>query len=403
MFSLAGTLDAMRPHLPGALVSKDAFEHARAAVDHLEAEITNGIYFECRLRNGSSRVDLVIAVHEGGAALLADANGSGSRGRRHVRPQAGQSADRPDANGSGSRGRRHGQPGARRLSAFCRRWTTPTSPLRTLVDHLWLEYDVEQGGSADEAARSGPGVFCSLRGSHGAAHPVRALRRSVIEALEALTGHQASRTVRKCLHTCFARLPAETAVPHVGLMFGRDAPTVRICIARLPAAGVSDFLAATAGIGGQDVADTTRLASLPDGPGGPLYVPMLHLDIDERRGFVPRVGMERQFAHACQLTGGTGAGERQLLDTLTALGLCSREKRDALLKWPGRALAMIPHEVWWSVVERRVNHVKFVYEPHSGVETKGYLFARHRPYRGQRRPQSPTGTHPKQPSNSNCW
>ncbi|MYD87195.1 MAG: hypothetical protein F4018_02765 [Acidobacteria bacterium] len=379
MFSLAGTLDAMRPHLPGALVSADAFEHARTAVDHLEAEITNGIYFECRLRNGSSRVDLVIAVHADGAALLADANGSGPRGCRHA------------------------QPGGRRLSAFCRRWTTPTSPLRTLVDHLWLEYDVEQGGFADEAARSGPGVFCSLRGSHGLAHPAPALRHSVIEALEALTGHQTTRTVQECLHTCFARLPAEAAVPHVGLMFGRDAPTVRICIAKLPAAGVSDLLAATARVGGGDLAEITRLASLPDGRGGPLYVPMLHLDIDERRGFVPRVGMERQFAHACQLTGRTGAGERHLLDTLTALGLCSREKRDALLKWPGRALALLPHEVWWSVVERRVNHVKFVYEPHSGVETKGYLFARHRPHRGNSRPKSPTGTHRKQPSNSNCW
>ena len=263
MFSLAGTLDAMRPHLPGALVSADAFEHARTAVDHLEAEITNGIYFECRLRNGSSRVDLVIAVHADGAALLADANGSGPRGCRHA------------------------QPGGRRLSAFCRRWTTPTSPLRTLVDHVWLEYDVEQGGFADEAARSGPGVFCSLRGSHGMAHPAPALRRSVTEALEALTGHQASRTVQECLHTCFTRLPAETGVPHVGLMFGRDAPTVRICIAKLPAAGAADLLAATAGVGGGDLAEITRLASLPDGPGEPLYVPMLHLDIDEQRGFVP--------------------------------------------------------------------------------------------------------------------
>ena len=379
MFSLAGTLDAMRPHLPGALVSANAFEHARAAVGHLEAEITNGIYFECRLRRGSSRVDLVIAVHADGAALLAAASGSGARGCRHA------------------------QPGRRRLSAFCRRWTAPTSPLRTQVDHLWLEYDVEQGTSADEAARSGPGVFCSLRRSHGMARSGPALRRRVIEALEALTGYQASRTVQECLHACFARLPAETGVPHVGLMFGREAPTVRICIAKLPASGAADLLAATAGVGGGDVADVTRLASLPDGPGGPLYVPMLHLDIDERRGFIPRVGMERQFAHTCQLAGRTGAGERHLLDTLTALGLCSREKRDALLKWPGRTLAMMPHEVWWSVVERRVNHVKFVYEPHSGVETKGYLFARHRPYRGQRRPKGPTGTHRKQPSNSNCW
>lgn len=376
MFSLAGTLDVMRPHLPGALASADAFERARAAVDHLDAEITNGIYFECRLRRGSPRVDLVIAVHAYGAALLGAASGSGPPGCRRA------------------------QPAGRRLSAFCRRWTAPTSPLRTLVDHLWLEYDVEQEPSLEEA-RSGPGVFCSLRGSHRMAHPAPALCRRALDALEALTGHEASRAVRECLHACFARLPPETGVPHVGLMFGRETPTVRICIAKLLAEGAAGFIAATAGVGGEDIADITRLASLPDGPGGPLYVPMLHLDIDERRGFIPRVGMERQFTHTCQLAGRTGAGERQLLDTLTARGLCSREKRDALLKWPGRTVALMPHEVWWSVVERRVNHVKFVYEPDSGVETKGYLFARHRPYRARRQPRNPTGTHRKQPSNSN--
>ena len=360
MLSLAGTLDAMRPHLPVALVSADAFERARAAVDHIDAEITNGIYFECRLQKGSPRVDLVIVVHAAGGELLA---ATGERG----------------ASGS-----LHEQPAWRRLPAFCRQWTAPASPLRNVIDHIWLEYDVEQGQSRHEAVRSAPGVFCSLRSSHRMAHSAPALCRGALQALEAMTGRQASHTVQECLSACFARLPLETGVPHVGLMIGRRVPTVRVCIAKLPVAGAAHLLAATAGVGGRDVADITRMASLPDGPGGPLYVPMLHLDIDERRGFVPRVGMERQFAQNCQLTGRTGAGEQRLLDTLTARGLCTRAKRDALLKWPGRSLAIMPHEVWWSVVERRVNHVKFVYEPGSGVETKGYLFAKHRPCRGKR-------------------
>ena len=365
MFSLAGTLDAMRPHLPGALVSADAFERAKAAVQHIEAAITSGIYFECRLQRGSPRVDLVLAVHAEGGGLLAATSGNEAPGCRRT------------------------QPAWRPLSAFCRRWTAPTSSLRKLVDHLWLEYDVEQGPSRDEAARSGPGVFCSLRGAHRMAHTGPALYGRALEALEALTGRQASPTVRECLYACFAELPPETGVPHVGLMFGREVPTVRVCIAKLPAAGVAGLLAATAGVGGRDIADITRLASLPDGPGGPLYVPMVHLDIDERTGFVPRVGMERQFTQTCQLIGRTGAGERALLHALTARGLCTREKRDALLQWPGRSVAMMPHEIWWNVVERRVNHVKFVYEPASGVETKGYLFAKHRPYRAQPLPGNP--------------
>ncbi len=365
MLSLAGTLDTMRPHLPVALVSADAFKRARASVAHLDAEVTNGIHFECRLRNGSPRVDLVIVVHADGGELLAAAGGSGAPGSPHE------------------------QPARLQLPAFCRRWTAPTSPLRNVIDHIWLEYDVEQSQSRHEATQSGPGVFFGLRNPRGMAHSAATLCRTALEALETLTGRQTPHTVQECLSACFARLPLETRVPHVGLMLGRKKPTVRVCIAKLPVAGAAHFLAATAGVGGRDVADITRMASLPDGPGGPLYVPMLHLDIDERRGFVPRVGMERQFAQTCQLTGRIGAGEQYLLDTLTARGLCAPDKRDALLKWPGRSVAMMPHEVWWSVVERRINHVKFVYEPSSGIETKGYLFAKHRPYRRQRQPQDP--------------
>ncbi len=361
MLSLAGTLDVLRPHLPLPLVSGDAFARARAVVGNLEAEVTNGIYFECRLQDGSPRVDLVVAVHAGGGALLAAAGRRGSPRSRHA-----QSAWRP-------------------LLAFCRRWTEPASALRNLVDHLWLEYDVEQDRIRDAADSSAPAVFCSLRESHRTAHPAPMLCRRALQALAALTGHPASHTVRECLSACFARLPPESGVPHVGLMVGREVPAVRICIAKLPAAGAARFVASTAGVGGADVADIIRLASLADGPGGRRYIPMLHLDIDERRGFLPRLGMERQFKQAGQLTGRIGAREQDLLRTLIARGLCTGDKRDALLTWPGRSVAMLPHELWWSVVERRVNHVKFVYEPDAGVETKGYLFARLRACHEHRR------------------
>ena len=358
---LTGTLDVIRPHLPVALVSAGAFERVRRAVDHMEAEVTNGIYFECRLQDGSPRVDLVIVVHADGGRLLTAAGGG-----RSPRSMVEQPAWRP-------------------LLTFCRQWTTPGSALGALVDHIWLEYDVDRRQPHDEATRPAPGVFCSLRRSHTTARSAPELQQDALEVLEALAGRRASHTIRECLSACIAQLPAEARIPYVGIMFGRTVPAVRVCIAKLPAAGASCFLAATTGVGGSDVADVVRLASLPDGRGGPLYVPMLHVDIDERRGFVPRVGVERQFAQTCQLDGRTGAGERDLLDILTARGLCTREKRAALLTWPGRSVAMMPHEIWWSVMERRVNHVKFVYEPDSGVETKGYLFARYRPRRRERR------------------
>jgi hypothetical protein len=174
-----------------------------------------------------------------------------------------------------------------------------------------------------------------------------------------------------------ARLSADAAVPYLGFMMGRHLPTIRVCIARLPLVDAESYLAKTAAIGGPSVARIASQAALRVGAGGPWYVPMLHLDIDERRGFLGRIGMERPFPQLCQLAGKTGAAERNLLDGLTMRALCARSKRDALLTWPGRSVAMMRHEFGWSTVERRINHVKFVHEPGRGTETKGYLFARY--------------------------
>ena len=351
MSSLADTLDVMRPLLPPALVSAAAFEETRRAVDHLPPEITDGIYFECRLDERSTRVDLVIIVRSEAAALLA---GCAERALRGI-----PSEDR----------------GWRSVSAFCRRWTASGSRLRELIDHIWLEYDVEAADA--QAGRRAPGVFCRLRRPKRAAHTARELCGRTLAVVEALTGHPASRVVRECLSASMTRLSPDAAVPYLGFMIARRLPTIRVCIAKLPLADTEAYLAATAAVGGRPVAQVASQAALRDGAGGPWYVPMLHLDIDERRGFLHRIGMERPFPQPCQLAGETGAAERDLLDALTARDLCARRKRDALLTWPGRSVAMLRHELGWSTVERRINHLKFVHEPGFGTETKGYLFSRY--------------------------
>lgn len=360
MPSLTDTLDVLRPLLPPPLVSADAFARARAAVEHLRPEITDGIHFECRLHGRSARVDLILIVRPERGALL-----------------AGPAARTPP-------GVPHGDRGWRRLAAFCRRWTASGSPLRALIDHIWLEYDVAAGG---ETGRPAPGVFCRLRGPRRAADPARDLRRT-LTVVEALTGRPASRVVRECLSAGLGRLPADASVPYVGFMIGRRSPTIRLCIAKLPLAVAETYCAATAAVGGPEVARIAGRAALPDDAGGRWYVPMLHLDVDERRGFLRRVGMERSFRQPCQLAGETGAAERRLLEALTEQELCTREKRDALLTWPGRSVAMLGHELGWSTFERRINHLKFVHEPGVGTETKGYLFARYR--RRNRGPEQST-------------
>jgi hypothetical protein len=69
-------------------------------------------------------------------------------------------------------------------------------------------------------------------------------------------------------------------------------------------------------------------------------------------------------------------GERPLLEALAAAG-CDRARLEALDRWPGRALCTLPHELWPSLVLRRVNHLKLVYEGQTVSAVKAYLSVCH--------------------------
>ena len=364
MQSLASTLSVARTHLPRALVSADAFARACAAIEHLPAAVTKGVYFECRLHDRSPQVDLVVAVHERGAAILAEH-------RPHVAsPRARET-------------RWWG-----RLLAFCRTWTDPSSTLGSLFDHIWLEYDVDRHstGGRNTPSASVPGVFVSFREPRPGRDSTTTLYAGAVKVIEALAGRTISTPVAAGLRTCFDRLPPAAGVHHIGLLTQREAPTMRVCIAKLPPADVGPYITATAAANPADIDAVTRLAACRVGPERELCVPMLHLDIDARDGFLPRLGMERPFARRGQPSGFIGPAERALLDRLTARGLCASAKRDAILTWPGQSISVMPHELWWSRIDRRVNHVKLVAEPGAEIEVKGYLFMS---YRCHGRPERP--------------
>ena len=358
MSSLSDTLDVLRPLLPPDLVSADAFGRARAAVQHLRSEITDCIYFECRLHDRSPGVDLVIKVYKEQAALAAPLEG-----------------------GAGVAG--YENPAWRRRAALCRQWSTPGSLLHEFVQHIWLEFDVD--GTDAEPHGTAPGVFCRLRRRDPEADSVNQYHRRVIAVAEALTGRPASTAVRDCLFRSVARLPAEAEFPYIGFMAGRREPILRVCLAGLPPAGTVEYIGATAGVTGHAVTEVVNQATVPNLSHGPPYVPMLHLDLDERRGFLPRIGTERTFRSVNRYSGPSECAEHVLLHMLTERNLCTPKKRAALLTWPGRSAALLPDDLGWSMVVRGIGHVKFIQDPDAGMEAKGYLFAKLRRHRDRRR------------------
>jgi hypothetical protein len=85
----------------------------------------------------------------------------------------------------------------------------------------------------------------------------------------------------------------------------------------------------------------------------------------------PRLGIEYPFAREGQPRG--RLVETGFLDALVGRGWCPPARRDALLRWPGRTVELLAHEVWHSRVTRHLNHVKVTYATGEPPEVKAYL------------------------------
>ena len=311
------------------------------------------IYFECRLRDAAPQVDLVLAIYPRGAAILA----------RH---ELAGAACAPDWWAS--------------LQAFCRRWIASAS-LRATLDHVWLEYDVAvDPGFTDAGTRRAtsrvpePGMFISLvklstlyRGRPSAWFD------HVLRAVEAATTAAVTGLVRDALHTCIEPLPRSAAVAYIGLMMHRPTPTIRVCLANVPTGAVMSYVTGLTSTCPRHLDAAVRLSAFRYRSGGTPCVPMLHLDVSPIQGVLPRVGLERLFSRRPQRDGRIAGSDRRLLALLNRLGACTNDKRDAVLNWPGRSVAVMPHELWWSLIDRRVNHLKFVLDGDATFDVKAYL------------------------------
>ena len=145
-----------------------------------------------------------------------------------------------------------------------------------------------------------------------------------------------------------------------------------------PVAGLSDanlhaYLRALRWPGSQRELTNAISAFLP--PARAPQPRMAILNIDVREEIAAGVGIEYLLSHAAQLRG--SILERELLERLVRLGLCSPAKRDALQGWPATSLRVMPHELWRSRVCRRVNHLKLSFTEHAPLEVKAYLAASH--------------------------
>jgi hypothetical protein len=312
--TLRETLERAAPQHRLLPVENAAGERLRSAARMLPAALSNRLYLESSL-NGAGRVDLIVQVHRERSMWL-----------RPLRDLA-----------------RPWEP----VGAFARRWHDGEVPS---VASLWLELDLPPG-----QAMAAPRVFFDCPGS--ASSPLAPGR--------SLLGVDPPVELLAALKRCWAHLPSGARLPSFGLSRIDSWSSVRLCIAGLRDRDLAEVLDGM-GWPGDAEALARRHASWAarlEARGSTLS--LLHLDLAPSMG--ARLGIEYSFAAREKL-----AGDR-FLDALVEEGLCSPAWRLGLLRWPGHGIDRLPHELWPSLVVRRLNHIKLVYDDRGVVEAKAYL------------------------------
>ena len=348
--SLARTIRALRPHLPTELASPEALGRVCDAVEHAPAAVTGNVCFECRLSDSAPQVDLAFAVMD--AESLAQVVG-------------GRCADLPCPGSESSRD------AWRRLKTLAQLWSTDQSVVDRALDGIALEYDGVRSPRR-EAAPAPPGVFLSFRSRWLRECPTWESRDLALKVLSSLLEARALPLVDDCVSACFDRLPGSASIPYIGFMTRGDAMTVRVCIMNMNFDAIEPYVRAATGSEWIRLGGVSTLNGFVTSKRG---ISVLHLDIDPKVGFLRRAGLEQRFSRLCQLRGNIDAEGQSLLKGLRDQGLCSAEKQAALLAWPGRGTALLPHSLPWSLISRRLNHVKLAIGPDGSIEAKAYLWA----------------------------
>jgi hypothetical protein len=248
------------------------------------------------------------------------------------------------------------------LEAFARGWSGGDWQG---VAGLWLELDLPPGAPPLPEPR----LFLDFTAAE-LGRP-RELER-VLAPLRALIGSDPPAVLVDGLARCLSQLPAGAVVPCLGVPSVMRWESIRLCIAGLSYEELRRLLDALSWPGDAEAlvrSDAELTRSL-----GRQRIGLVHLDV--AGGIGEAVGVEHALTPREQLTRGSIA-EARLLRALVERGACRPELMRDLERWPGHEVCTLSHELWPSLVIRKINHLKIVRDARGIRESKAYLSLSH--------------------------
>jgi hypothetical protein len=359
--SLAGTIEALAPHVPASLISAERLADIRAIAAWLPSGLSPFFGFECRLGAGEPRADFLVRVSPDGQRLLAGANAHTTLAeplRAH--------------------------PLWQRLRALCAASANGSWPLA----NVWLEFDVAETGGVPA-----PSVFLGPQPWITAASDASWITD---DALPRLLGRAIDRDRARRLTACITSLPAGASIFQMGAMLPRGGDALRLCVLFDDAAQVARYLDRVGWRGRCDRL-AAALSSLPP------CIDAIAIGLDVNGSIGAKVGVE---CYAAGRNDTIRPDWTPFLDHLAGGGLCTAAKRDGLLAWPGcqtepgaadlrreehDRLSALAGPGLVSVLVRWLHHVKLAYDADRMIDAKAYLAVRHRWIRSGPRPEADAG------------
>lgn len=344
--TLTESIDLLLPHLMPAFVSPDAVSGLKSLTDNLAPILRGG--FECRLSSDTSQVDFQQCIVPDESEL-----------------RSLQQAIAMTSSGSIPTDTRWSQ-----LQNFLAQWQSSLHA----IPEIWLEYDRDNSSSFLPL----PAIFFGFPQEKIPTIDTYAI---ATKSLNLLLGDRGLDKWQDNLEQCFRACPHEVFVSHIGVMLSRNSPALRVNVKHLQPDSMTNYLQ---DIGWQQ--ETQELETLMQQLLE--FVDFFTLCLDVGQLIYPQIGLE------CILHGQPPHESRwaMLLDFLVKRGLCSPEKQEALLSWPGQTNPLNAKAFWpsdliaasllqpkerFTVFDRRLSHIKISWRPKGIREAKAYLWFEH--------------------------
>lgn len=339
--STADYLKVVMPHISPSLASAEALSKIQLWTQSLPP--ISSAFVECRLGKGQARVDFIVGFPCINLNLPANF-------LTHPAWEA--------------------------FTDFSQDWTKSNSDLRRIIERVWLEFDII-------AQFSGVPIPCIGFSFNSETVGDLRLMEIAIESFLRLRRCSDSLQIESKIQTCLDSLPSGARIAHIGSMLSRRANEVKLVVKGIPSEQLTDYLEQ---IGWKDTSKIlpkliSKLSSC---------VESIALAFDIDYDVCRRIGLECFFEK--QPFDGDLGLQSFLDDYLVKEGLCTPEKRDALLNWPGFSQEADQPDLWpsnlnrldnlfrakaFSVFCRTLNHIKIVYQPEHPLSAKAYLFFEH--------------------------